>query len=97
MPNFYTGQRIVCIDDGFHPSVFNWGTTVPTIGHCYTIRKLVPNGQHPLDGHRGLGFHLTEIVNPSPELCFAEWRFAPLDELADEAVEENEKEFVLVG
>ena len=45
---------VVCIDGDFHPSVYNWGTTVPIFGHVYTVRALVANGQNPPTGERGL-------------------------------------------
>ena len=97
---FYIGQRIVCIDDKFHPSVFDWGDYLPILGHCYTIRKLVPNGWYPIDNSRGLGLRLTEIVNPPTpngrEICFSEWRFAPL-ELEESEEGQAEEELVMAG
>ena len=96
MTQFQTGQRVVCIDDSFHPSISDWGEKLPVVGWVYTVRKVQPNVNHPPSGARGTGIRLVEIRNVpalyKAELYFSAWRFAILEEeAANENIEERQR------
>lgn len=77
------GQRVVCIDGNFHPTVWEWANEVPIEGRVYTVSCYYPRRQHPITGKIGPGVSLVEISGRIPGADrFTTWaaeRFRPLD------------------
>ncbi len=68
------GQKIVCLDDRFHRTIYEWGDQIPKLGHVYTIKKIFL-APHWHTREYGLAFSLAELKNPGDRLCFSAWRF----------------------
>lgn len=87
---FQPGQKVVCVNGEFHPTVWEWADCVPIEGETYTVQRVL-NAICPLDQSYGPALHLAELVNPvnaaGREVAFSDWRFAPLNEMADQEVE----------
>ena len=83
---YRVGQKVICVDDHFHPSIVEWCEEIPVTGEIYTIRK-VTAGTCPANRIQGPGFHFQELDNlikdTGQETCFADWRFNPCDEYPD--------------
>ena len=82
MSEFCPGQRVLCIDGKFHPSVWEFVNQVPIEGEVYTIR-FIRNGPETITGKYGPALALEEIPGRLPgcknEVCWIVRRFAPLD------------------
>ena len=77
--NFKKGDRVVCINASFSPSIlaeFKNPISLPRFMEIYTIRDFYDKS-----------IYLEEIVNPILEPCFYKWRFIKLF-----FTEEEEKE-----
>lgn len=82
MNEFYPGQRVLCIDGKFHPSVWEFVNEVPIEGEVYTIR-FIRNGPETITGIYGPALALEEISGRLPgcktEVCWIVRRFVPVD------------------
>ena len=94
------GQRVACINDTFEPWVHEYYDQLPTKGQTYTIRSM-SLGRGTLVGSEmaEVKLLLEELHNPTDphhkggeELGFRSDRFAPLEELEDDATAEAEAE-----
>lgn len=81
------GQKVICINDAFHPAVWDWCDRIPTAGHIYTIRS-IRRAPAYVTRVRGVGFLLEELRNPrkpsGAEASFCQTRFVPLAEVTVE-------------
>jgi hypothetical protein len=93
------GQRVVCINDSFNEFIRSIYTQLPVKGITYTIREVFLGREKVVKGGDSatVGLLLEELRNPpdpfhagQQELGFTSERFAPLEELPDEAAEEKE-------
>jgi hypothetical protein len=100
---FSTGQRVVCINDDFPDLIRQIYRQLPVKDKVYTIRavgvgrgQLAPKSAGGSDGE--IIVYLKELHNPDPEARFSKGglemgfnseRFAPLETLPDEVVEEE--------
>ena len=91
---FQPGQKVVCIDDVFPPSVAEFYSAFPVKGTTYTIRGIAPAMN--LSREEDIAVYLVEIFNPcsnkppNRERGFIPERFAPLQELPPATVETGE-------
>ena len=92
------GQKVVCIDATFSEFVRAIYTQLPTKGKTYTIREVFLGREKVVNGGESatVGLLLLELHNPPDpfhagrqELGFSSERFAPLEELPPEEVEEE--------
>lgn len=94
MTSFIPGQRVVCIDGRFHPSVWEYVDAVPLEGEIYTVTKIRHGGRDNVTGKIGPAVALKEICGSLPgcqgEVCWLVRRFAPLD-LRQTTTAENKK------
>jgi len=90
------GQRVICVNDVFTPSVRALYQQLPVKHDVYTIREVFLGREKIVRGGdtATVGLLLEELKNPpdpfhqgSQELGFSSERFAPLEELPDEKVE----------
>ena len=83
MSEFYPGQRVLCIDGKFHPSVWDWVNEVPLEGEVYTVAWIRARGEDKVTGKIGPALALKEVSGTLPGVkgvvCWCIWRFAPLD------------------
>lgn len=83
MNEFYPGQRVLCIDGKFHPSVWEYVNEVPREGEVYTVRHIRLGGYDNVTGQPGPALALQEITGSLPgckgEVCWIVRRFVPLD------------------
>ena len=98
-PSMVKGQKVVCINDTFSPAIRALYKQLPVKDNIYTVRevflgreKIVKAGDSAT-----VGLLLEELTNPpdpfhqgEQELGFSSERFAPLNELPPEEVEEEE-------
>ena len=98
------GQRVVCVNDTFTPSVRALYQQLPVKGDVYTIREVFLGREKIVKGGDSatVGLLLEELKNPpdpfhqgKEELGFSSERFAPLGELPAEEVEEEARGLVL--
>ena len=85
------GQKVVCINERFHPLMVARGDRLPVEGVVYTIRSIGP-ARHIITKRLGLAFRLMELVNPKingGEAAFSAWRFTPLEN--DESSAETQR------
>jgi len=84
---FVCGQKILCIDGSFHPSIVEFADQVPREGAVYTVRAL-SSATNIITRKAELCVHLFEINTPlnaaGKEVYFSTWRFIPLGHLAAE-------------
>ena len=94
------GQKVVCINDTFAPFIRAIYKQLPTKGETYTIREVFLGREKVVKGGDSatVGLLLEELTNPpdpfhqgKQELGFSSERFAPLEEIPDEATEEVEE------
>jgi hypothetical protein len=82
MSEFSPGQRVLCIDGKFHPSVWEYVNEVPIEGHVYQVR-FVRSGPEKMTGKMGPALALEEISGRLPgcadEVCWIVRRFVPVD------------------
>ena len=90
---FEQGEKVVCIDDRFHPEIAFLYTALPEKGKTYTVRECEPGRGKWMSAQKGwdsvdMKVLLVELVNPvdpsttmgcPSELGFAARRFAPLE------------------
>jgi hypothetical protein len=83
MSEFYPGQRVLCIDGKFHPTVWEWVNEVPIEGEIYTVERVRAIGRDNVTGKFGPALALIEISGRLPgcrsEVCWVIRRFAPVD------------------
>jgi len=83
MNDFYPGQRVLCIDGKFHPSVWEYVNEVPIEGEVYTVAWIREGGRNNVTGRIGPALALKEVCGSLPgvrgEVCWIVERFAPLD------------------
>jgi hypothetical protein len=82
MTDFFPGQRVVCIDGNFHPTVWEWVNEVPIEGSIYTVRRVMAHNRHAVTGKVGPGVSLVEIpgrIGRGREVFWVMERFRPLD------------------
>ncbi len=103
---FDIGEKVVCIDDRFHPEIAFMYTDLPVKGSTYTVRECEMGRAQWVSAQKGwdsvdMKVLLVELTNPldpstlkgcPSELGFAARRFAPLDSLHDHDEEAVEKE-----
>ncbi len=91
------GQRVVCINDTFTELVRAIYRQLPVKGRTYTIREVYLGREKVVKGGDSatVGLLLVELSNPPDpfhagreELGFSSERFAPLEEVPPEEVEE---------
>ncbi len=94
------GQKVVCINDTFTPTILALYKQLPVKDNIYTIREVFLGREKIVKGGDSatVGLLLEELTNPKDpfhqgqqELGFSSERFAPLEELPDEKVEEEEE------
>lgn len=92
------GQKVVCINDTFTPIILAIYKQLPEKGEVYTIREVFLGREKIVRGGDSatVGLLLEELRNPpdpfhqgKEELGFSSERFAPLEELPPEEVEEE--------
>lgn len=107
---FEQGEKVVCIDDRFHPEISFLYTALPEKGKTYTVRECEMGRAKWVSAQKGwdsvdMKVLLVELVNPldpstskgcPSELGFAARRFAPLDSLTEHE-EEKFRELVPAG
>jgi hypothetical protein len=76
---FTYGQKVICINDNFHPSIVEWADQIPKRGHIYTVLWIRPRARDAVTGELGPGLYLVELRNPEDRVCFSAWRFVPQD------------------
>lgn len=90
------GQKVVCINDRFPAMVQAIYKQLPVKGTTYTIREVFLGREKVVKAGDSatVGLLLEELVNPpdplhkgQQELGFNSERFAPLEEIPDEAAE----------
>ena len=88
---FIKGQQIVCVDDQFHPSLYQYFPSMPIKDRIYTVRDMAP-GQD-LELQEQLVVYLEEIIGSvnrhGLERGFNAERFVPLTELDTEEILER--------
>jgi hypothetical protein len=93
------GQKVVCVNGTFSPAVRALYQQLPVKHDVYTIREVFLGREKIVRGGdtATVGLLLEELKNPpdpfhqgQQELGFSSERFAPLNELPDEKVEEEE-------
>lgn len=102
---FEVGEKVVCVDDRFHPEIAFLYTALPEKGKVYTVRECEPGRSKWMSEQKGwdsvdMKVLLSELLNPvdpstlkgcPSELGFAARRFAPLDSLENLESEEVEE------
>ncbi len=92
------GQKVVCINDDFPDFVRAIYAQLPVKGTTYTVREVFLGREKVVRGGDSatVGLLLQELVNPpdpfhagKEELGFSSERFAPLEELPPEEIEEE--------
>ena len=100
---FEPGEKVVCVDDRFHPEIAFLYTALPEKGRVYTVRECEPGRAKWMSAQKGwdsvdMKVLLVELLNPvdpsttkgcPSELGFAARRFAPLDSLTTYDEEEE--------
>jgi len=93
------GQKVVCINDTFTPTIRALYKQLPVKDNIYTVREVFLGREKIVKGGDSatVGLLLEELKNPpdpfhqgEQELGFSSERFAPLNELPPEEVEEEE-------
>jgi hypothetical protein len=107
---FEPGEKVVCIDDRFHPEIAFLYTALPVKGRIYTVRDCEMGRAKWVSAQKGwdsveMKVLLVELSNPldpsttkgcPSELGFAARRFAPLTSL-DQHREEEVEELIPAG
>jgi hypothetical protein len=93
------GQKVVCINDTFSPTIRALYKQLPVKDNIYTVREVFLGREKIVKGGdtATVGLLLEELKNPrdpfhqgEQELGFSSERFAPLNELPDEQAEVEE-------
>jgi hypothetical protein len=92
---FHVAQKVICINDAFHPRFADWYDYLPVAGYIYTIRS-IQIGRNRITGLSNVGFLLDELLNPTVprggEAGFLKERFVPWLETCSETEHNNEVE-----
>jgi hypothetical protein len=100
------GQKVVCINDTFPDLIRALYKQLPVKGATYTIREVFLGREKVVKGGDSatVGLLLVELVNPpdpfhkgEQELGFTSERFAPLEELPPEEIEEENFSYSGIG
>jgi len=100
------GQKVVCINDTFTPTIRALYKQLPVKDNIYTIREVFLGREKIVKGGETatVGLLLEELKNPpdpfhqgEQELGFTSERFAPLNELPDEEAEAEVEEAIGAG
>ncbi|MEY2880017.1 MAG: hypothetical protein RLZZ15_2397 [Verrucomicrobiota bacterium] len=92
------GQRVICVNDVFSATVRALYKQLPVKDNIYTVREVFLGREKIVKGGDSatVGLLLAELTNPpdpfhqgKQELGFSSERFAPLNELPPEEVEEE--------
>ena len=92
------GQKVICVNDVFSPTVRALYQQLPVKHATYTIREVFLGREKIVRGGdtATVGLLLTELKNPpdpfhqgNQELGFSSERFAPLEKLPGEKIEEE--------
>lgn len=98
-PSMVKGQKVVCINDTFTPTIRALYKQLPVKDNIYTVREVFLGREKIVKGGDSatVGLLLEELKNPpdpfhqgEQELGFSSERFAPLNELPDEQAEVEE-------
>jgi hypothetical protein len=98
-PPMIKGQKVVCVNDTFTPTIRALYQQLPVKNDTYTIREVFLGREKIVKGGDSatVGLLLEELKNPADpfhqgqqELGFSSERFAPLEELPDEKIEAEE-------
>jgi hypothetical protein len=90
------GQKVVCVNETFSDFVRGLYAQLPSKGKTYTIREVFLGREKMVNGGESatVGLLLLELNNPPDpfhagrqELGFSSERFAPLEELPPEEIE----------
>ena len=87
---FSNGDKVVCINDKFHPAIAALYTALPKEGNTYVVRE-VRLGIEPVTMKGDVSILLIGLINPKAESKaalergFSADRFRRLDEMQDEA------------
>ncbi len=95
---FEPGEKVVCVDDRFHPEIAFLYTALPQKGDTYTVRECEPGRAKWMSAQKGwdsveMKVLLVELTNPldpstsagcPSELGFAARRFAPMETVTHE-------------
>jgi hypothetical protein len=93
------GQKVVCINDTFSPTIRALYKQLPVKDNIYTVREVFLGREKIVKGGdtATVGLLLEELKNPpdpfhqgEQELGFSSERFAPLNEVPDEEAEVEE-------
>src|SRR3954454_19068999 len=93
------GQKVVCVNDTFTPTIRALYQQLPVKHDVYTIREVFLGREKIVRGGESatVGLLLEELKNPpdpfhqgKQELGFSSERFAPIEELPAEEAEEEE-------
>lgn len=94
------GQKVVCVNDTFTPTIRALYQQLPVKDNIYTIREVFLGREKIVRGGDSatVGLLLAELKNPADpfhqgqqELGFSSERFAPLQEVPEEKVAEEEE------
>src|ERR1051326_9147039 len=101
---FNQGQKVVCINDQFPMWVHRLFTDLLKEGITYTVREVFVGRKNWGGGEGEVGVLLVELHNPpdprhkeKQELGFDANRFAPLQTMDEQLVEEVPEETVVMG
>ena len=99
---FLTGQKVVCIDDSFHPSIAALYLALPKKDAVYVVRG-VSVGISPTGDEGEIAITLIGLKNPRsskpphPERAFNAMRFRSLEEMQESISKVAEdKEYLLI-
>lgn len=88
---FVTNQKVVCVDDKFHPNFLKFYTALPENGKVYVVRGIAPGVA--ITGEEGeLAVYVVGLHNPCSsippyrERGFKCERFRPLSELTEDEI-----------
>ena len=100
------GQKVICINDTFSPTVRALYKQLPVKDTIYTVREVFLGREKIVKGGdtATVGLLLEELTNPrdpfhqgEQELGFSSERFAPLNTVPDEEVAVEAEEHASVG
>ena len=100
------GQKVVCVNDTFTPTIRALSQQLPVKDNIYTIREVFLGREKIVKGGDSatVGLLLSELSNPpdtfnqgKQELGFTSERFAPMEELPPEEAVASEGELVGAG
>jgi hypothetical protein len=87
------GTKVICVNERYHPSVFEWVDQVPRLGEIYTIKSIRGEGSQDVTGKLGPALVLEELNCP-PGIAFLAWHFNPLEEQLTKVSEAEHPELI---